>query len=446
MSGMMNDIAVPFSAEAESAVLGAILNDGNMDAVRIDVPLKANDFYIAKNQVIFDTMCKIDADSLEIDFVTVSSRLPKGCGVDAEYLKSLVLSTATSHAVRYHAKIVKHNAMRRRYIKIAKKIADSAADPQTDFEKLQRDVDSVEWTTAEGSYMYTGKELSVQAFQKIVEAVERGGKFPGQPTGWKDFDKITGGLCEGELVIIGARPSMGKTLFSENIAEYVAYKAQKHVAFFSLEMQAIDVMLRMFASQANINYRHIRFGLLKQDEYARLSEFMNDRKQEYMHICDNVFGVSQIKAHCRALKRAGQAPAIIIIDYLQIIAPERNAATRNDELAKTSRDLKILAKEMKCPVVVLSQLSRMPDKRPDKRPVLSDLRDSGAIEQDADLVVLLHREEYYNSDSTNKGLLEAIVAKARNGKLGTATLEFKPDFMRIENIHWDIIDKKEEQE
>lgn len=441
MDGMSSvPFKVPYNQAAELSVLGSILFEGNMEAVTLDEPLKVEDFYLSEHQKIFSAMQKLDNDGTTIDLITLSNVLDGVVGI--EHLKQLAEATVTSQAVKHYAKIVRQNSMRRKFIRYSQEITENASNPQVDFDSLQNKIEQMDWSEADSSKMVSGTVAVISAYQNIINAAERKGAFPGIPTGWEEFDKLTGGFCDSELIVIGARPSMGKTMFVINIIEYMVFKKNKDVAFFSLEMTKEEIMQRMMSSQNSVKYKNLRFGVFNSEEQQRMAEFINHPNLSKLHLCESVTGLSEIKAHCRSMKRSKQPPAAVVIDYLQIVptAPTR-FGSRNDELGIMSRELKLLAKELKCPVIVLSQLSRAPDKRPDKRPVLSDLRDSGAIEQDADLVVLLHREEYYDKDTSQKGMIEAIVAKARNGRLGTATLGFHPEMMQIRNIEWQIRDK-----
>ena len=291
--------------------------------------------------------------------------------------------------------------------------------------------------------MTDGAQAAVDAYQSIIDAYERKGKFPGIPTGLKNFDALTGGFCDGELIIIGARPAMGKTMFAQRIAEFAALSQNNHVAFFSLEMSAKEIMNRIFSQRADVKFRSLRFGTLDQEEFQRLGTVCYMPELSNLHICDKPAGLHEIRSHCRRLKHIGQCPRMIVIDYLQIIPmAEKRNGTRNDVISTATRELKMLAKEMNCPVICLSQLSRDSAKRPDKRPQLSDLRESGAIEQDADMVILLHREAYYDDKSSKKNIMEVIVAKARNGKTGTVEVGYQPEYMRIANIEYKNKDDK----
>lgn len=429
-------LKLPYNQSAELAVLGAVLTSGSMEAVTLDVPLKAEDFYYSVYQQIFRTMQQLDERGAAIDYITVSNSIAGMDNAD-EVLRKIAVHSLTSQSVRHYARIVKQNAARRRCIQYAHEIAAKAADPQTDYETLQNDIAAYEWNRVEDNEMTDGGAVIVEAYQSIVEAAERKGAFPGIPTGWKEFDLLTGGFCDGELTIIGARPSMGKTMFVQNIAEYAVINRQEDVALFSLEMSAKEIMNRMISSRADVKFRNLRFGTLSSEEYQRIGIFCGYPELTNLHICDKIIGVAEIKAHCRKLKRSGKAPRLIIIDYLQIIPVQSSGrGTRNDEVGQLTRELKILAKEMNCPVICLSQLSRAPANRTGNKPQLSDLRESGAIEQDADMVVFLHRDEYYKPDTERKGLLDVIVAKARNGKLGTAVLAYQPEYMRIANVEF----------
>ena len=436
MDGIANGLRLPYNQSAELAVLGAVLADGNMDALTLDVPLRDDDFYCSVHKQIFRIMQQLDAQGAAIDYITVSNRL---AGIDnaEDVLRKIAVQSLTGQSVKHYARIVKQNAARRRCIEYAREIAAKAADPQLDYDTLQNDIAAYEWNRVEDNEMTDGGAAVVEAYQSIIDAAERKGAFPGIPTGWKDFDLLTGGFCDGELTVIGARPSMGKTMFVQNIAEFAVISRKEDVALFSLEMSSKEIMNRMIASRADVKFRNLRFGTLSGEEYERIGIFCSYPELSKLHICDKIIGVAEIKAHCRKLKRSGKAPKLIIIDYLQIIPIQSSGrGTRNDEVGQLTRELKILAKEMNCPVICLSQLSRAPANRVGNKPQLSDLRESGAIEQDADMVIFLHRDEYYNPDTERKGLLDVIVAKARNGKLGTAVLAYQPEYMRIANVEF----------
>lgn len=444
----MNIENIPYDAHAEQTIIGALAIGGDIDTMISEVQLKASDFYIAQNQAIFSEIVKLHENNIPVDIVTLHSALQGNqiySGID--YIKTAARSVPTTRHLKYYAEIVKEMSTRRNLIMQAQVIQEAAADSQKDIKSITDIAEQMTTLDVGKISISSFSDLFIPVYDNLVSAYEKKGEIPGQKTGWISFDTAIGGL-EG-LIVIGARPSMGKTMFGTNIAEYIAFKENKPALLFSLEMTKEQIGMRIIASQACVKYSDCKFGTLSGEDFAQIGNFANIPNGKNLIICDEpMINISRIKSVARICKRQNGEIGVIVIDYIQLMDFESSSrTTRTEEIGKISRSLKLLSKELNCPIVVLSQLSREVEKRAEKRPMLSDLRDSGAIEQDADTIVFLYRDDYYNKDSRKRGIAEIIISKARHGETGTIELSFQPQIMRfMEKSEIERIRKEREKE
>lgn len=440
----MADI-LPYNDNAEKAVLGALLMGGDINIPLVEVKLKAEDFYLEANRAVYKAMIRLYELGKQIDFVTVDSELqgnPNYGG--AEYLKQLAGRVPTNKHIKYYAEIISELAKRRFYIALAQKIQQLAGDITRDITTVNDAIEEAVSARAEAFQMRSFVDLYAQTYCSIVKAYEKKGEIPGQRTGWVALDSALGGL-EG-LVVVGARPGMGKTVLGVNMAEYVALRENKPALIFSLEMDEQQLMLRIISSQTHVKHSDCRFGTLSEDDFCKISEFGDAfGSSAKLQIIDyeKAGNISDIKSISRYAKRKYGGLGLIIVDYIQLLCRDDRRKTKAEQLGDISRSLKLLSKELGCPIVALSQLTRNTEKNYDKRPSLSDLRDSGAIEQDADSVLLIYREEYYNPDTKQKNIAEIIIAKARHGQTGTIKLAFLPEYMKFCDIRYKQAKKPE---
>ncbi len=438
----------PHSTEAEQSVLGGLLLD-NLAWDRCADLLNDSDFYRHEHRFIYSAIATLIAGSKPADVITVFEALQslgkaEDCGGLA-YLNALAQSVPSAANVRRYAEIVRERAVLRKLISASDEIATTAFNPQG--QAVSQILDE-----AESRIMRIGEEGSrtgagFQAMGKLVQALidrvqelEQNGAedVTGIRTGFYDLDRMTAGLQKGDLVIVAARPSMGKTAFALNIAENVAVQEGLPVAVFSMEMGASQLALRLVGSLGRIDQQHLRTGRLRDDEWERLPEAASKLGEAPMFI-DETPGLNpaELRARARRLARQyGGTLGLIVIDYLQLMSGTSQTSDENRAtvLGEISRGMKGLAKELQCPVIALSQLNRSVETRPDKRPMMSDLRESGAIEQDADVIMFIYRDDYYNKDSKEPGVAEIVVAKQRNGPVGTVKLTFLKPLTRFDNL------------
>ncbi len=436
----------PHSIEAEQSVLGGLLLDNSAWDRASDI-LHESDFYRREHQLIFTAVQKLVNDSKPADVITVYEQLQmqgKGEDVGLKYLNDLAQSVPSAANIRRYAEIVRERAVLRKLVTAADDIATTAFNPEG---KSVSDI----LDAAEASIMKIGEEgsknkqgfhamdsLVVDLLDRVQELADNGAEdVTGVRTGFYDLDKMTAGLQKGDLIILAARPSMGKTAFALNIGENVAVNEGLPVAVFSMEMGASQLALRMVGSIGRINQQNLRTGRLTDDEWGRLVETVEKLKAAKVHI-DETPGLSpnELRARARRLARQyGGTLGLIIIDYLQLMSGSGgNEENRATVIGEISRGLKALAKELQCPVIALSQLNRSVETRPDKRPMMSDLRESGAIEQDADVIMFIYRDEYYNKESKVPGTAEIIIGKQRNGPVGAMHRAFLKSNTRFENL------------
>ncbi len=436
------DRTLPHNLEAERSVLGAILvhNDAFNEAVQIALP---EDFYRDAHRRIFEKMIALNERSHAIDLVTLKEELARAGELEEvggpAYISSLVDGVPRATNVEHYARIVKEKSTLRRLIYTATKIASEAYDADQDADLILDDAEASIFAIADNRLkagFVSMHDLVKDSFPKIEQLFEQKRLVTGTPTGFVDLDEKTRGLQPGDMVIIAARPSMGKTTLVLNIASHVAAKEQRPVGFFSLEMSKESLFMRLLSSEAKIDSHRLATGALGQKDYGRISHALETLSAMKLFI-DDTAGISVMEMRAKARRlQAEHGLDLIVIDYVQLMSGRGRFENRVLELASISRSLKGLAKELRVPVVVLSQLSRAPEQRPDKRPLLSDLRESGALEQDADLVMMIYREDFYNRDENVEptNIAEIIIAKQRNGPTGTVKLAFSGGQTRFENL------------
>jgi replicative DNA helicase len=431
----------PHDVEAEQAVIGAMLIDKEAVTAALE-KLRDEDFYREDNKLIFEAITSLYQKNEPIDIITVKSELTEAGTVERvgglEYLSSLPDKVPTTANVDRYINIVREKALLRRLITSGNEMVslgyNEAEDVDNILDMAERKIMDLSQNKAVKGYS-TLQEVLVSSVSKLEELFKAGGKISGTPTGFTDLDYKMSGLHDGELIILAARPAMGKSALAINIATNVALKANKGVVIFSLEMPKEQIANRIMSSEALIDSNKIRSGLLEDDDWTKLSDAINEISGIPLYIEDDAtLTITDIRTRCRKLHME-KGLGLIVIDYLQLISPlGKKNASREQEISEISRSLKILAKELGVPVIALSQLSRGVEKRDDKRPLLSDLRESGSIEQDADIVIFLYRDDYYNKDSERKNVTEVILAKNRAGSIGTVDLAWLPSYTKFANL------------
>jgi len=436
----------PHSLEAESSVLGGLLLDnGAWD--RVGDLVQEDNFYRAEHKLVYGAISQLINASKPADVITVFEHLQsKGRSEDVgglAYLNSLAQYVPSAANIRRYAEIVRERSILRKLLTASDEIATAAFNPQG--RPVDRILDEAEQKIfhigEEGSRMKQGFQsldnLVVGLMDRVQEMADNPNDVTGVPTGFYDLDRMTAGLQPGDLVVLAARPSMGKTAFAVNIAEHVALNEGLPVAVFSMEMGAAQLAVRIVGSIGRIHQGHLRTGKLTDEEWPRLTEAIERLRTVSLHI-DETPGLtpSELRANARRLARQCGKLGLIVVDYLQLMSGSGKSDSENraTELGEISRGLKMLAKELQCPVIALSQLNRSVEQRTDKRPMMSDLRESGAIEQDADIIMFIYRDEYYNKDSKEPGVAEIIIGKQRNGPTGTVKLTFLNALTRFESL------------
>jgi len=430
----------PQNIEAEMATLGAILLDENVLPEILEV-LDESSFYKEEHSIIFSVMVNLFDERKKIDILTVSEELDRKKLLEkvggTSYLTTLVDFVPTSANAIYYAKIVKEKSILRSLIKNATSIVDLVYKENEDvsviLDKAEKLIFEITDKRIEGGYVHI-KELIKDGIELIESLYHKKSHITGIPTGFTDFDIKTAGLQNSDLIIVAGRPSMGKSAFAISIAAYVAVEEKIPVAFFSLEMSKEQLMQRFLCAEAKVDVNKLRTGFLSPNDWPILTAAAGKLSEAPIYIDDTpAISIFELKAKARRLK-AHHDIKLIIVDYLQMIRSLQRQESRQQEISQISQALKSLAKELNVPLIAVSQLSRAVETRSDHRPQLSDLRESGAIEQDADLVVLLLREEYYNPTEENKGVAEVIIAKQRNGPTGSVFLGFIKEYMKFVNL------------
>lgn len=443
----------PHSVEAEQSVVGSMLMDKDAIAAAAEI-VSGDDFYQRQYGVMFDAIVELYNEGKPVDLVTVQDKLrekdvpPEVCSV--EFVRELIMAVPTSANVRTYAAIVRDKAVMRRLIKITEGIAGECylgKESLDDIlEKTEKSVFDLLRRGNGGDHVPID-QITMNVLEKIEQAYRNKSTVTGLATGFTDLDYKTSGLQKSDFILIAARPSMGKTAFVLNIAQYVAVKKKHNVAIFSLEMSKEQLVNRLLAMQSGIDSQKLRTGNLNDGDWDRLVEGVSVLGESKLMIDDTPgISISELRSKCRKFSLECGGLELVIIDYLQLMSSGRKNAgdNRQQEISEISRALKALARELNCPVVSLSQLSRAVETRQDKRPMLSDLRESGAIEQDADVVMFIYRDDYYNKESENKGIAEIIIAKQRNGPVGTVNLVWLPDTTRFANAQREDYKQREE--
>ncbi len=433
---------LPYSQDAELAVIGSALTNPHSVAESAEI-VKPADFYFPQNREIYSAILELFNENQAIDFITVSNRLSQNDRLEAvggiAYLRNAATNVPTTRHVTYYSKIIQNKSVLRSLIKTAGNISDMAYG---EADKVERIVDQAEQLIFDissgndkGDILPIG-EIFLGSYQELVENSQNQGGITGLNTGFDELNRRTGGFHGGELILIAGRPGMGKSSFAVNIAEHVSIKDKKTVAIFNLEMPKEQIVNRILCSQAMVNSNKIRTGDISGEDWEKIGAIVDRVAVAPLYIDDTAsITVSEIRAKCRRLKQTKNLE-LIVIDYLQLMESSGRADNRQQEIAAISRSLKILAKELNIPVIALSQLSRASESRSDKRPMLSDLRESGAIEQDADLVMFLYRDDYYNKETEDKDIAECIMAKNRSGETGTFKLGWKGQYTKFSNIEY----------
>ena len=439
----------PHSVEAEQSVLGGLLLDNEALDKIADI-LHEDDFYRHDHKLIYQHISRLIQLSRPADIVTVAESLESNAELTSigglAYLDALAKNTPTAANIRRYAEIVRERSIMRKLVTVGSEIAESAFVPQgRDAQQLLDEAEAKIFKIAEADGNATQgfidiKELLGPVVNRIEELYQREDQshVTGIATGFDDLDERTSGLQPGDLIIVAGRPSMGKTAFSLNIAEHIALEIKKPVAVFSMEMAAIQLATRMVGSVGRLDQHKMRNGKLDEEDWPRLTMALGKLNEAPLYIDEGAgLNAFELRARARRLQKScKQNLGLIVVDYLQLMSANGGRASENraTEISEISRSLKSLAKELNVPVIALSQLNRSVEQRPDKRPVMSDLRESGAIEQDADLILFIYRDEVYNPDSEDKGTAEIIIGKQRNGPIGRVRLTFLGQYTRFENF------------
>lgn len=441
MNEWFQDRIPPQNIEAEQAVLGAIFLEPSSITVASEI-LEPEDFYRNAHEKIFYYMLKLNDSGEAVDLITVTEQLQAAKQLEdiggVSYLSELAASVPTAANIDYYAKIVAEKSLLRRLIKTATSIAQDGYAREDEVDELlteaEKKIMEVSQRNNSGTFQDI-KDVLVKTYDQIEVLHNRKGDITGIPTGFAELDRMTAGFQKNDLIIVAARPSVGKTAFALNIAQNVATKTSENVAIFSLEMGAEQLVMRMLCAEGNIDAQRLRTGSLTDDDWRKLTMAMGSLSRAGIYIDDTPgIRINEIRAKCRRLKQE-HGLGMILIDYLQLIQGSANSReNRQQEVSEISRSLKGLARELQVPVIALSQLSRGVEQRQDKRPMMSDIRESGSIEQDADIVAFLYRDDYYDKESESKNIIEIIIAKQRNGPVGTVQLAFVKEYNKFVNL------------
>ena len=433
---------LPHSLEAEQSVIGSMIMDREAIVVASEI-ITGEDFYNRQYATLFETMVELNDSGRPVDLVMLQDRLrEKDVPPEVsspEFIRDLVTAVPTSANIKYYANIVAEKSTLRKLIRINEEIANTCYAGKESLEEILETTEKKVFDLVQrrnvGDFVPIRK-IVMSAMERIEKASKNKGNVTGIPTGFIDLDYKTAGLQPSDLVLIAARPSMGKTAFVLNIAQNVAFKQNLTVAMFSLEMSREQFVNRLFSLESKVDSQHLRTGNLTDAEWESLIEGAGVIGRSNL-IIDDTPGISipELRSKCRKFKLEYDLK-LVIIDYLQLMSgsSSRSSDSRQQEISEISRPLKALARELKAPAIALSQLSRAVEQRPEHRPMLSDLRESGAIEQDADVVMFLYRDDYYNPDTEKKGIAEVIIAKQRNGPIGTIELAWLPDYTKFANL------------
>jgi replicative DNA helicase len=437
----------PHSIEAEQSVLGGLLLDNRAWDKVADV-VDEHDFYRHDHRLIFRSIAVLAEADKPLDIITLSEWLKSRDELEnaggLAYLSTLAKDTPSAANIRAYGEIVREKSILRQLISIGTEITDDGfnAGDRASKELLDEAEKKIFEIAEQGNRQQDFqniKTLLKTTLQTIEERGKSGDALTGASTGYADLDEKTSGLQNSDLIIVAGRPAMGKTTFSMNLAEYIAINDKKPVAIFSMEMPAEQLILRMFASIGRVPLNDIRSGKIREEDWPRIGMAVKTFGETKLFIDDTAaLSPTEIRAKCRRLAREHGELGLIVIDYIQLMQTGSASDNRAAEISEISRGLKQLAKEMNCPVIALSQLNRSLEQRPNKRPIMSDLRESGAIEQDADIIMFIYRDEVYNEDTPDKGMAEVIIGKQRNGAIGTVRLTFTGKFTRFDNFMPDV--------
>lgn len=431
---------LPHSIEAEQSVIGSMIMDRDAIITATEI-LVSSDFYQSQYGMLFDAMVELFNEGQPVDLITLQNRLkekelPEELS-SLEFIRNLLSFVAISANVKYYANIVKEKSILRRLIKVTEGITNECylgkESVDTILEDTEKKIFDIVQNKSTGDFVSIDK-IVLQSLESIEAASKSKGTVTGVATGFYDLDYKTAGLQPSDLVLVAARPSMGKTAFVLNIAEHVAVKSHTTTAIFSLEMSKDQLVKRMLAMNSKVDSQSIRSGELKDEDWIKLVESVKTIGNSNLIIDDSPgISISELRSKCRKFKLEHNL-GLVIIDYLQLMTGNRKSESRQQEVSDISRSLKALAREINAPIIALSQLSRAVEQRPDKRPMLSDLRESGAIEQDADVVMFIYRDDYYNHDTEEPGVAEIIIGKQRNGPTGTVKLGWQAKFTKFVNL------------
>nr|WP_019537193.1 replicative DNA helicase [Paenibacillus ginsengihumi] len=430
----------PQNLEAEQAVLGAILLDGDALVTAME-RINSDDFYRTAHQLIFEAMIEIAEENEPVDLITLTARLQDKQQLEdvggLSYLSELANAVPTAANIDYYAQIVEEKSMLRRLIRAATQIVSNGYSGGEEVGQLLSDAEQRIQEISQrrsGSGFVAIRDVLMDVFEKVEFLYTNKGSSTGIKSGFHDLDKMTSGFQRSDLIIVAARPSVGKTAFSLNIAQNVGVREKETVAIFSLEMGAAQLVQRMICAEANVDAGRLRTGFLEPDDWEKLTMAIGSLSEANIYIDDSPsVTVADIRAKCRRLQKE-KGLGMILIDYLQLIQGRGRGDNRQQEVSEISRTLKQIARELNVPVIALSQLSRGVEQRQDKRPMMSDLRESGSIEQDADIVAFLYRDDYYNQDTEKKNIIEIIIAKQRNGPVGTVELAFLKNYNKFVSL------------
>ncbi|QQE74434.1 replicative DNA helicase [Brevibacillus composti] len=440
MSDLFLDRVPPQNNEAEQSVLGAVFLSKEALITAIEI-LRPEDFYKTAHQRIFKTMQDLYDKGEPVDLVTVTAELQDHKLLDevggVPYLTEIASSVPTAANIEYYAKIVEEKSLLRRLILTATKIANDGYSREDEVGEIIADAEKyiLEIAQNRNSGGFTPiRDVLLETYERIEFLSQRRGDVTGIPSGYPDLDKMTAGFQRSDLIILAARPSVGKTAFALNVAQNVAARAGETVAIFSLEMAASQLVQRMICAEGNLDASRMRSGWLEEDDWQKLTMAIGTLAKAPIYIDDTPgVTVQDIRAKCRRLQ-AERGLGMILIDYLQLIHGRGKGDNRQQEVSEISRTLKGIARELNVPVIALSQLSRSVEQRQDKRPMMSDIRESGSIEQDADIVAFLYRDDYYDKETENKNVIEIIIAKQRNGPTGTVELAFLKEYNKFVSL------------
>lgn len=441
MNELWNDRTPPHNIEAEQAVIGAIFLEPGQFSTASEL-LQPDDFYRSSHQRIYQAMLSLSDNGEPIDLVTVTSHLANEKSLEeaggVSYLSDIAGSVPTAANIRYYSEIVEEKALLRRLIRTATDIVTSGFQKEDEVEEVLNDAEKnileVSQRKNTGAFREI-KDVLIEVYDNIEHLHNHDADITGLASGYRDLDHITSGFQPNDLIIIAARPSVGKTAFALNIAQNVAINTEENVAIFSLEMGAEQLVSRMLSAEGNIDATKIRTGKLEADDWSKLTMAMGSLSNAGIYIDDSPgIRVSEIRSKCRRLKQE-HGLGMIVIDYLQLIQGSGNSReNRQQEVSEISRSLKGLARELNVPLIALSQLSRGVESRQDKRPMMSDLRESGSIEQDADIVGFLYRDDYYDQETEKQNIIEIIISKQRNGPVGTVELAFVKEYNKFVDL------------